>query len=79
MTDFRSNLELAFFEDVSQNSCIFISWTFPAGVFGVVTAMNLSHVYDFVCIHGCFLIASKQYLVNFPFCNRTNRGRDRDL
>ena len=42
---FGSNLELAFLEEVSQNSCIFRSWTFTAGVFGVVSAMNLSHIH----------------------------------
>ena len=45
------------FEEVSQKSSIFRSWTLTAGVFCMVRAMNLSHVVAFLVFTDAFLMA----------------------
>ncbi len=40
----RSNLDLAFSEEASQNLCMFRSWTVTAGVFGMASAINECHI-----------------------------------
>ena len=48
---FVQMLDLHFFKEISQNSCIFRSWTFTAGVLGVVGALKWSH---FMTLLGLF-------------------------
>ncbi len=64
-------LDLHFFKEISQSSCIFRSWTFTAGVLGVVGALKWSH---FMTLLGLFSRMhfwwQVQHLVDFTFCKR---------
>ncbi len=72
---FRSNLEVAFFEEVSQNLRIFRSWTFTAGVVCMVSAL----ICDLVCIHECILDGRYSIWWTLRFASVcANRGRDCD-
>ncbi len=74
---FRSNLELTFFRKVWQNSYIFRSWTFTAGVLGVVSATSWSQFLGPCLYSRMHFWWQVQYLVHFTFCKCTKSWQGR--
>ena len=52
-------------------------WQVQYLVFGVVSAMNLSHFYGFACVRECILMACTIFVELYIRCASVqNRGRD---